>query len=240
VYRYALWRQWDELGKTVVFCGLNPSTADETVDDPTIRRELGYARAWGYGRLVKVNAYGYRSTDPKALLQVGDPEGPENLATILHWAAQAHLFVAAWGNNINARHAFKLRSVFRECGALVHALKLTKEGQPQHPLYLPKTMQPFPWLQPPTRPDAVADPPDSGGVCPNHDDAHVCDECAQGLATDPSGFVHPTLLHGRTPLRRCQVCRLFLPRERWDIHDWFRCRDCSGIAKRARKEEHAC
>ncbi len=145
-YRYVLWRQWDPLKETVVFCGLNPSTADEKDDDQTIRRELGYARAWGYGRLVKVNAYGLKSTNPKGLWTVDDPIGPENLATVLHWAQQAHLFVAAWGDNIRPRESFALRTMLRQAGIQVHALKLTQRGNPHHPLRLPAYLTPFPWL----------------------------------------------------------------------------------------------
>lgn len=150
-YRYALWREWDASKPTVIFCGLNPSTADETQDDPTIRRELGYARDWGFGRLVKVNAYGLRSTDPKGLWKVEDPRGPDNfLAIKVHAFEALHkraggLFVAAWGNNIRERDAFELRRVLRLEGVPVHVLRLTKQGQPNHPLYLPKGLQPVPW-----------------------------------------------------------------------------------------------
>jgi hypothetical protein len=151
VYRYALWRTWDESLPTVVFCGLNPSTADETMDDPTIRRELGYARAWGFGRLVKVNAYGFRSTDPKGLWRVDDPRGPDNFLAIKVHCFEAMtkrtdgLFVAAWGNNIRDRDSFELLRMLRLEGVKTHALRLTKRGKPEHPLYLPKTLVPFSW-----------------------------------------------------------------------------------------------
>jgi hypothetical protein len=149
-YRYALWREWDASGPTVVFCGLNPGTADETHDDPTVRRELDYARRWGFGRYVKVNAYGLRSTDPKGLWVVDDPRGPDNFLAIKVHCFEASkragaLFVAAWGNNIRDRDAFELRRMLRLEGVKVHALKLTKAGNPQHPLYLPKTLEPFVW-----------------------------------------------------------------------------------------------
>ncbi len=145
LYRYALWREWDASKPTVIFCGLNPSTADETQDDPTIRRELGFARAWGFGRLVKVNAYGFRSTDPAALWTVDDPRGPDNFLAIKVHAFQARLFVAAWGANIRDRDSLELLRVLRLEGITVHALKLTKHGRPAHPLYLPKTSRPFAW-----------------------------------------------------------------------------------------------
>lgn len=155
-YRYALWRQWDPSLPTVVFCGLNPSTADETIDDPTIRRELGYARDWGFGRLVKVNVYGWRSTDPKALWRAPDPRGPDNFLAIKVHCFEAMtrrtdgLFVAAWGNNVRERDALELRRLLRFEGVTVHALKITKQGQPNHPLYLPRHLSPVPWLAPGT------------------------------------------------------------------------------------------
>lgn len=153
-YRYALWREWDPSKPAVVFCGLNPSTADETVDDPTIRRELGYARAWGFGRLVKVNAYGYRSTDPKGLWTVDDPRGPDNFLAIRVHCFEAltkregGLFVACWGNNVRESDELELRRTLRFEGVKVHVLKLTKHGHPHHPLRLPANLQPFEWPAP--------------------------------------------------------------------------------------------
>lgn len=144
-YRYALWREWDATLPTVVFCGLNPSTADESKDDPTIRRELGYALDWRFGRLVKVNAYGWRDTDPKKMLLAEDPTGPENVATVVHCATQGALFVAAWGNNIRERDAFFLRAALRRAGVTIHVLRLTGKGNPEHPLYLPRSLRPVTW-----------------------------------------------------------------------------------------------
>lgn len=144
-YRWTLTRTWDDSKRLVVFCGLNPSTADETQDDPTIRRELGFARDWGAGRYVKVNAYGFRSTDPRGLWAVDDPIGEHNFAAIAHWAKAADIFVAAWGANIKAALAWKLRLLFDVNRITVHALGLTKSGQPVHPLYQPKTAKPFVW-----------------------------------------------------------------------------------------------
>lgn len=145
-YRYALSRTWDQAGKLVVFCGLNPSTADETQDDPTVRRELAFARAWGFGRYVKVNAYAFRSTDPKGLWAPGvEPCGPDNLAAITDTARNADMFVAAWGNNIRPAQAWTLRLALSIAHVDVYALRLTKSGEPSHPLYLPASLQPFMW-----------------------------------------------------------------------------------------------
>jgi hypothetical protein len=150
-YRYALSRTWDSSLPTVVFCGLNPSTADETRDDPTVRRELAFARAWGFGSYVKVNAYALRSTDPKGLWQVPDPRGADNFLAIKLACFEAMterpggLFVAAWGNNIRTSDEVELRRMLRLEGVKVHALKITKQGHPSHPLYLRSTSKPFLW-----------------------------------------------------------------------------------------------
>jgi hypothetical protein len=144
-YRYTLTRSWDNDKPIVCFCGLNPSTADAKDPDPTITREIGFAKSWGYGALVKVNAYAFRSTDPKGLWSVDDPYGPDNIAAIREWAKKADLFVAAWGANIRPDQAWKLRTLFVVNRIRVHALKLTKSGQPAHPLYLPKSLTPRLW-----------------------------------------------------------------------------------------------
>ncbi len=78
VYRYRLWRTWDASKPTLAFLMLNPSTADATEDDPTIRRCLGFAKEWGYGSLVVVNLFALRSPNPDALRENDDPVGPEN------------------------------------------------------------------------------------------------------------------------------------------------------------------
>ena len=78
VYRYALWRIWNEDRPLVMFVGLNPSTADETNDDPTLRRCMGFAESWGYGGVIMANIFAYRATDPKIMKQTEAPIGPEN------------------------------------------------------------------------------------------------------------------------------------------------------------------
>ena len=86
-YRYCLSRVWNPKLPSVMFVGLNPSTADEQEDDPTVRRCIGFARNWNFGGLILVNLFAYRSTDPADLLRVDDPVGPGNDKHILASAA---------------------------------------------------------------------------------------------------------------------------------------------------------
>lgn len=136
-WRYSLSRSiqtLDASDDTLTFVGLNPSTADETTDDPTIRRCIGFAREWGYGRLKMVNLYALRSTDPKALWLADDPVGPEND----HWLSLAFggsdFIVAAWGANARPDRVAQFAETFS--GWRFHALGVTKDGAPRHPLYL--------------------------------------------------------------------------------------------------------
>ncbi len=146
VYRYSLWRFWDRsksgLNGAVVFVGLNPSTADETNDDPTVRRCINYSRDWGFGGLVMLNIFAYRSTDPKNLKQIEDPIGPQNDLTIKNISSHAAVTVAAWG-----AHGDLLNRGFKVMSLLTrpHYLALTKDGAPRHPLYLRKDLKPIPF-----------------------------------------------------------------------------------------------
>jgi hypothetical protein len=144
-YRYTLTRIWDESKPLVVFCGLNPSTADETEDDATVRRELGFARRWGFGRYVKVNAYSWMSTDPKGLWEVVDPVGEGTGHAIETWARRADRFVAAWGNHITGARQKYVLDLLAWGGVKPWVLKLTKSGRPHHPLRLPANQEPFIW-----------------------------------------------------------------------------------------------
>jgi hypothetical protein len=140
-YRYALWRRWGD-GPHAMFVGLNPSTADETADDPTIRRCIAYARAWGYGALCMANLFAYRSTQPADMLAQDDPVGPENDGYLRRLAAEAGVVVAAWGTH--GTHGGRHRAVRAMLPGL-HYLRLTKDGHPGHPLYLPASLRPAAW-----------------------------------------------------------------------------------------------
>lgn len=138
--RYELWRQWGD-SPTCVFIGLNPSTADEMNDDPTIRRCIGYAKRWGYGSLCMLNLFAFRATQPKDMMAAKDPLGPDNVDTLLARTAEAGIVIAAWGKD----GAFQGwgRQVVKMIPKL-HCLKLNQDGSPAHPLYLRGDLTPFP------------------------------------------------------------------------------------------------
>lgn len=139
-YRYALWRIWDESLPICNFIMLNPSTADETVDDPTIRRCIGYAKAWNYGGVVVSNLFALRSTDPSELKSAADPVGPENDLALRTCFQESAICVCAWGN-----HGGLYRRSMEVCailGSNLYCLRVTKKGEPVHPLYQKGDLKP--------------------------------------------------------------------------------------------------
>lgn len=150
-YRYTLTRHWGP-GEMVTWVMLNPSTATAEVNDPTVRRCIGFSQDWGFGALTVVNAYALRSTDPAGLWRVTDPVGPGNDEAIRMAANRAIRVVVAWGANITATRELRLARLLRD-HAPVH-LGLTKDGHPRHPLYVRGDVTPEPWL--PRRPKGAA------------------------------------------------------------------------------------
>lgn len=136
-YRYRLDRAWGS-GPPMVAVWLNPSTADAETDDPTVRRGMGFARAAGCGRLVVVNLFGWRATDPAQLRTAADPVGPDNDAWIAAAAAEpAAVVVAGWGARADP---IRVRTVLGLLGdSQLFCLGRTAGGAPRHPLYLPVT-----------------------------------------------------------------------------------------------------
>lgn len=143
-YRYALSRRWGP-GSTVVFVMLNPSTADAFKVDPTVNRCLGFARAWGHEELVVLNLFALRSTDPKALYTAKHPVGGLNDSALALIPTEATV-VCAWGVHgaLNNRGA-QVREMLTGWGRELHHLGLTRDGEPKHPLYLRKTLEPATW-----------------------------------------------------------------------------------------------
>jgi hypothetical protein len=148
-YRYRLSRIWGTdpgPGRLVNFIMLNPSTADATEDDPTIRRCVGFARSWGFGGIVVTNLFAFRATEPKDMISAFDPYGPENDGYVFATAARSPLVVCAWGahGTLHHRGAEVVRGL-RARDITPHHLGLTKGGQPRHPLYLPGAARPVAW-----------------------------------------------------------------------------------------------
>ncbi|MBE3640355.1 DUF1643 domain-containing protein [Mangrovicoccus algicola] len=145
-YRYALTRVWDPAGTKAAFVMLNPSTATETQNDPTVERCERRARTLGFGAFRVANIFAWRDTDPRAMRAAPEPVGPENDAAIAeacHWADRV---ICAWGTH----GAFLDRGptverLIRAAGVMPYHLGLSKAGHPRHPLYLPYTRQPEPW-----------------------------------------------------------------------------------------------
>lgn len=143
-YRYLLQRFWDQRLEALNFVMLNPSTADASLDDPTIRRCLGFARTLGFGQLEVTNLFALRSTDPAALRGHADPVGPDNDECIVSSAKVCHMTICAWGNHGGylgrAQHVLAL---LHAAGVTPRALRLGKDGSPAHPLYLPADLRPI-------------------------------------------------------------------------------------------------
>ncbi len=132
-YRYALWRTWDEKRPTMLFIGLNPSTADAIEDDPTIRRCIRFAGDRGYGRLAVANLFAYRATNPAVLRRTPYPIGRSNNRWLLRLAAESDVCVAAWGNG--GSHLGQDAEVVALLRGL-QCLGVTASGAPRHPLYV--------------------------------------------------------------------------------------------------------
>lgn len=138
-YRYVLTREWDESKKRVMFIALNPSTATELKNDPTVARIMNYAKDWGYGGASVCNVFGYRATDPKNMKAQKYPTGPDNDSLILEEAKNCDKVIACWGNH--ALHMNRARELRPKLGEL-YCLGTNSNGEPKHPLYLKKNLIP--------------------------------------------------------------------------------------------------
>lgn len=161
-YRYTLWRQFEvsfdmfdgcndgERGYNpdayVQFIGLNPSTADETNDDPTIRRCINFAKYWGFRALCMTNIFAWRDTLPESMKLAAEPIGPDNDKWLLEIAKNAGLVIAAWGKHgLFMNRGLAVKAMFNKAGIKVHCLRQNADGSPQHPLYLPGNLKPIPF-----------------------------------------------------------------------------------------------
>jgi hypothetical protein len=143
-YRYVLSRRWGS-AQPLVWIMLNPSTADASVDDPTIRRCCGFARDWGCGGIDVYNLYAYRATNPKELLRCADPVGAENDYWIRNIEQDLRV-VVAWGNNAKPARVKQVVDLLNN--RELQCLGTTASGNPKHPLYIAGNTVPTSWSLP--------------------------------------------------------------------------------------------
>ncbi len=145
-YRYSLTRVWDPQGRKALFVMLNPSTATEVQNDPTVERCERRARALGFGAFQVTNIFAWRDTDPRKMRAAADPVGPENDRAILDGADWADQVIAAWGTHgAHLDRGPAVEALLRGTGQSLFHLGLSKAGHPKHPLYIAYTQQPEPW-----------------------------------------------------------------------------------------------
>lgn len=150
VHRYKLWRIWDESKPTVTFCMLNPSTADEVTNDPTIERCVRRAEMMGFGGVIVVNLFSYRATDPDALYSAQsyfELSPFQNDDHIIKAAKQSTMFICGWGKHGSLfGRGQQVIGMLKKYDVQTLALKLNKDGSPAHPLYIGYKVQPKPIL----------------------------------------------------------------------------------------------
>jgi len=136
-FRYRLGRRWAD-GPSLLFVMLNPSVADADIDDPTIRRCIGFARSHGAGAIEVVNLYAWRATKPADLRRQGWPVGPDNDGHIQAAVAASDRVCVAWGANAgDSDRPGVVLPLIRQAGKQPFCLGATRSGHPSHPLFLP-------------------------------------------------------------------------------------------------------
>ena len=145
-YRYTLTRVWDACGKRALFIMLNPSTADEIRNDPTVERCERRARALGFGAFRVCNIFAYRATDPRDMRAAADPIGPNNDAAIIQSCDWADTVICAWGTHGgHLDRGPQIAQMLAEKTVESYHLGLSKHGHPKHPLYIGYAKQLEPW-----------------------------------------------------------------------------------------------
>jgi len=145
-YRYALTRTWEPTGRRALFVMLNPSTATEVQNDPTVERCERRARTLGFGAFRVTNIFAWRDTDPRKMRAAPDPVGPKNDAAIEEGAGWADRIICAWGTHgAHLARGPAVERLLRATGLPLFHLGLTRDGHPRHPLYIAYAKQPEPW-----------------------------------------------------------------------------------------------
>ena len=145
-YRYLLTRVWDPGGTRALFVMLNPSTATEVQNDPTVERCERRARTLGFGAFRVCNIFAWRDTDPRAMRRAADPVGPANDTAIAESCLWADMIVCAWGTHgAHLARGPAVERLMRGTGRPLHHLGLTAGGHPKHPLYIGYETRPIRW-----------------------------------------------------------------------------------------------
>lgn len=146
-YRYMLTRIWDPAGRKALFIMLNPSTATEVQNDPTVERCERRARTLGFGAFRVTNIFAWRDTDPRKMRAAEDPIGPGNDAAILESCPWADQIICGWGaHGAHLDRGDQVEALLRATGLPAHNLGQTKDGHPKHPLYIAYAQQPERWF----------------------------------------------------------------------------------------------
>jgi hypothetical protein len=145
-YRYQLTRIWAPERRKILFVMLNPSTATEVQNDPTVERCERRARTLGFGAFRVCNIFAWRETDPHVMRKAIDPVGPGNDAAIRDSCSWADRIVCAWGTHgAHLDRGAAVERLMRATGRPLFHLGLSKDGHPKHPLYIAYATQPEPW-----------------------------------------------------------------------------------------------
>lgn len=148
-WRYTLWRRWSAFSEDeslAVWLCLNPSTASEHKNDPTVTRCIEFSKSWGYTGMVMLNLFGYRATDPKEMKRYQEPVGDQNDAAIIEVSQYAKALICGWGNHGSHQDRdLRVLSKLRRAKVKPMCLVVTGKGQPQHPLYVKASKQPIPF-----------------------------------------------------------------------------------------------
>ena len=146
-YRYTLTREWQPDGRKALFVMLNPSTATEVQNDPTVERCERRARTLGFGAFRVTNIFAYRATDPKVMRAQADPVGPGNDQAIADGAAWADQIICGWGSHgAHLARGAAVADLLRATRLPLYHLGLTLAGAPKHPLYIGYATQPELWV----------------------------------------------------------------------------------------------
>jgi hypothetical protein len=145
-YRYALTRVWKFEASRLVFVMLNPSTATEVQNDPTVERCERRARTLGFGSLQVTNIFAWRDTDPKKMRTAKEPIGPDNDKTIMEACSWGDQIIAAWGTHgAHLNRGVQVKQILRSSDKPVFHLGISKGGHPKHPLYIAYSQKPEKW-----------------------------------------------------------------------------------------------